>query len=116
MNGYMTQAVQSTDISLARRVKAGGTRFLQLLALLAVSSLVGVQAAETTNRLQSVDFASLAGGKAQITLTMSQPADKPLSFTIDNPARIALDFPQTSNGLSQRSQNIGIGTRNRMPG
>ncbi|HUT40670.1 MAG TPA: AMIN domain-containing protein, partial [Gammaproteobacteria bacterium] len=40
---------------------------------------------------------------------MSQPAVAPLSFTIDNPARIALDFPDTANGLASRSQDIGIG-------
>jgi type IV pilus assembly protein PilQ len=61
------------------------------------------------NTLQAVDYAELPGGKAQITLTMSKPAPAPLSFTIDNPARIALDFPNTSNGLDQRSQSIGIG-------
>ncbi len=61
------------------------------------------------NTLQSVDFAELPGNKAQITLTLSKAAPAPLSFTIDNPARIALDFPNTSNGLDQRSQNIGIG-------
>jgi type IV pilus assembly protein PilQ len=63
----------------------------------------------TGNTLQSVDFAELPGNKAQITLTLSKPAPAPLSFTIDNPARIALDFPDTVNGLQQRSQNIGIG-------
>ena len=61
------------------------------------------------NTLQSVDFSELPGNKAQITLTLSKPAPAPLSFTIDNPARIALDFPGTANGLQQRSQNIGIG-------
>ena len=63
----------------------------------------------TGNTLQSVDFAELPGNKAQITLTLSKPAPAPLSFTIDNPARIALDFPDTGNGLQQRSQSIGIG-------
>jgi type IV pilus assembly protein PilQ len=61
------------------------------------------------NTLQAVAFAELPGNKTQITLTLSKPAPAPLSFTIDNPARIALDFPDTSNGLDQRSQNIGIG-------
>jgi type IV pilus assembly protein PilQ len=32
-----------------------------------------------------------------------------LSFTVDNPARIALDFPATKNELAQRTQKIGIG-------
>jgi len=61
------------------------------------------------NTLQSVEFAELPGNKAEITLTLSNPAPAPLSFTIDNPARIALDFPATSNGLAQRTQDIGIG-------
>ena len=45
------------------------------------------------NTIKAVDFANLPGNKAQITLTLSNPASSPLSFTIDNPARIALDFP-----------------------
>ena len=74
-------------------------------------SITPVSAADTAtgNTLQSVDFAELPGNKAQITLTLSKPAPAPLSFTIDNPARIALDFPDTGNGLQQRSQSIGIG-------
>ena len=67
------------------------------------------RAADTTNTLQAIDFAGLPGNKARITLTLSNPAPAPLSFTIDNPARIALDFPATSNALQQRSQAIGIG-------
>ncbi len=72
-------------------------------------SLPGAADTVTGNTLQSVDFAELPGNKAQITLTLSKPAPAPLSFTIDNPARIALDFPNTGNGLAQRSQSIGIG-------
>ena len=62
------------------------------------------------NMLESIDFAGLPGNRVQITMTTSGPASEPLSFTIDNPARIALDFPGTSNALQQRSQVIGIGT------
>jgi type IV pilus assembly protein PilQ len=40
---------------------------------------------------------------------MSRPAQKPVSFTIDNPARIALDFQATRNGGVERNQNIGVG-------
>ena len=76
--------------------------------LLAGGSVIA-RAAETTNTLQAIDFAGLPGNKTQITLTLSNPAPAPLSFTIDNPARIALDFPGTSNALQQRSQAIGIG-------
>jgi len=75
----------------------------------------GILAAHAAgNTLQAVEFSSLPGNKAQITLTMSQPATTPLSFTIDNPARIALDFPDTANSLTNRSQNIGIGMADSM--
>jgi type IV pilus assembly protein PilQ len=40
---------------------------------------------------------------------MSQETAKPLSFTIDNPARIAFDFANTNSKLPKRSQPIGIG-------
>jgi type IV pilus assembly protein PilQ len=65
--------------------------------------------AHAANSLQNAEFVSLPGNKAQITLTLSSPATTPLTFTIDNPARIALDFPETTSGLVERSQNIGIG-------
>ena len=79
--------------------------------MLLAGNMVTAQAAEEpkNNALKSIDFASLPGNKAQITLTLSNTATSPLSFTIDNPARIALDFPGTKNQLAERSQRIGIG-------
>jgi type IV pilus assembly protein PilQ len=88
-------------------------RVLLLLtgSILLGGSLASAYAAEqaATNSLKSVEFAGLPGNKAQIILTLSNTATSPLSFTIDNPARIALDFPATKNELAQRTQNIGIG-------
>jgi type IV pilus assembly protein PilQ len=86
-------------------------RKLMTAAMLFLTGMVNLTAVNgaPVNTLQAVDFASLPGNKAQITLTMSQPAAKPLSFTIDNPARIALDFPNTASGLKARTSNIGIG-------
>jgi len=85
--------------------------YLAACALFLAGGLASVQAADpaTDNALTAIDFAGLPGNKAQITLTLSSPAAAPLSFTIDNPARIALDLPNTRNGLAQRTQSIGIG-------
>ncbi len=85
--------------------------YLTACALLLASGLATVQGADsaTGNTLKAIDFAGLPGNKAQITLTLSNPASAPLSFTIDNPARIALDLPSTSSGLAQRTHSIGIG-------
>ena len=73
-----------------------------------------VAIAHAANTLEKADFATLPGNKAQITLTMSGPASTPLSFTIDNPARIALDFPETTSKLAERNQKIGIGVADSM--
>ncbi len=59
--------------------------------------------------LQDVSFVALPGDRALVTLRFSDLPPKPESFTIDEPARIALDFPDTANRLPWRTRNIGIG-------
>ncbi len=66
-------------------------------------------AAEGGNTLQAIDVGSLPGNKVQVILKMDRTPDKPLSFTIDNPARIALDLPNTQNALGKGAQPIGVG-------
>ena len=61
------------------------------------------------NALQSVSFNKLAGEKLQFKLNFSRNASEPGSFTIDNPARIALDFPNTGSALNWKNKNVGIG-------
>jgi len=59
--------------------------------------------------LTDVSFTSLPGDSVQIRLAFSGPAKNPGSFTIDHPARIVLDFPQTTSSLGWKNKNIGIG-------
>ncbi|MGB5179968.1 MAG: type IV pilus secretin PilQ [Gammaproteobacteria bacterium] len=99
----MMQTIKHHTRKLWRGALAAGCLFAGIIIPASAADTV------TGNTLQSIDFAELPGNKAQITLTLSKPAPAPLSFTIDNPARIALDFPDTGNGLAQRSQSIGIG-------
>jgi type IV pilus assembly protein PilQ len=61
------------------------------------------------NALERIAFTSLPGDRLQISMGFTNPPVEPTSFTIDNPARIALDFPDTRNALPQRSQDIGVG-------
>lgn len=67
--------------------------------------------AETTgaNQLTKMSFTTLPGSRVQVNLDFTQPATKPLSFSTDNPARIALDFPGTSLNVEKKSQVVGIG-------
>jgi type IV pilus assembly protein PilQ len=67
--------------------------------------------AETTsaNQLNKMGFTTLPGSRVQVNLDFAQAAVKPLSFSTDNPARIALDFPGTSLNIEKKSQVVGIG-------
>ncbi len=59
-------------------------------------------AAEPINKIEKISFANLPGGKVTITITTTEPVTQvPASFTLDKPARIALDFPKMSNGLGK---------------
>ncbi len=69
-----------------------------------VSGLVCSQslAAEPNNKIEKISFANLPGGKVTVTITTTEPVTQaPASFTLDKPARIALDFPKMSNGLGK---------------
>ncbi|MCF6362763.1 MAG: type IV pilus secretin PilQ [Gammaproteobacteria bacterium] len=59
--------------------------------------------------LNDISFTSLPGDSVQVRLTFNGPAVKPGSFTIDHPARVVLDFPQTASNLNWKNKNIGIG-------
>ncbi|OQW68550.1 MAG: secretin [Proteobacteria bacterium ST_bin12] len=56
------------------------------------------------NKIESIDFSALSGGRVSIRLQMKEAlTNPPAGFTLNNPARIALDFPNTANGLSKNN-------------
>lgn len=59
--------------------------------------------------LQSIDFSSLGGDKTQIELIFSEAVGTPKSFSIDDPARVVLDFVDVQNKLTQKTQQVNIG-------
>ncbi len=71
---------------------------------------VGMTAnAQEGNRLQDIQVNSLPGDRIELRLIMSGTAPEPLAFTIDNPARIALDLPDTALGLTSRRRDVNLG-------
>ncbi|MGB5601004.1 MAG: type IV pilus secretin PilQ [Gammaproteobacteria bacterium] len=92
----------------SRRIITINPGISSLLLLVTVLFNIGVAGA-AQNTLESVTYSTLPGNRLQIVLGMSQETPKPLSFTIDNPARIAFDFANTSSNLPKRSQPIGVG-------
>jgi len=83
------------------------------LAALAQAALLlfwGASAsAQEGNRLQDIQVQSLPGQRVELKLIMSDTAPEPLAFTIENPARIALDLPDTTLGLSSRRRDVNLG-------
>ncbi len=61
------------------------------------------------NSLDAINYSTLPGNRLQITLQLSEPAEKPSGFTIENPARIALDLANTRNNLAERVVPVGVG-------
>ena len=77
---------------------------------IALCASIPLQAQEEISRqLQSIDVQTLPGQTLELRLRLSEAAPEPLSFTIDNPARIALDLPGTVLGLDARRQDVNLG-------
>ena len=76
-----------------------------LIGLLALSPLAYAQ----SNSIESIT-ANQQGINIIIKIGLKNPVGKaPLGFSISNPARIALDFADTSNGTGKTAIDIGIG-------
>ena len=56
--------------------------------------------------LQAIDVQPLTGQQLQLTMRLSGPASQPMSFTIDNPARISFDLPNTTLALPSRRIDV----------
>lgn len=70
---------------------------------------VGRANAGQTRSLTSIKTVSLSGGAVEVDMTLSQPAPKPLSFSVNQPAMIVLDLPGTAVGLSSNQQTFNVG-------
>jgi len=81
-------------------------RALLLLGTLCLA-LLSMQARAVV--LNDVSFASLAGDRTEVTLTFDGVPPEPKGYTIEKPARIALDLKGVSNALSTKYHSLGVG-------
>jgi type IV pilus assembly protein PilQ len=82
---------------------------LAAVAQVAILLFAGSASAQEGNRLQDIQVQSLPGQRVELKLIMSGTAPTPLAFTIDDPARIALDLPNTTLGLTSRRRDVNLG-------
>ncbi len=66
-------------------------------------------AQEPSNGLQDIQIQTLPDRGIELRLVMREAAPEPLSFTIDNPARIVLDIPDTALEMGTRRQQVDLG-------
>ncbi len=59
--------------------------------------------------LQGVEFSSLPGDKTEMELKFSGTPPEISGYTIEEPARIALDLPNTNSELKSKYHKIGMG-------
>lgn len=75
---------------------------LSLLAVLISPALLAAN-------LNNLDVASLPGDRVELKLAFDEPVAAPRGYTLDQPARIALDLPGVANKLGAKSRELGVG-------
>ena len=80
--------------------------FKHAVSLFLLGCCAWIQAAT----VDDISYRVLQGDRVQLVVELSEPLqEEPLSFTIDNPSRIALDFPDTKLGIEQHYLPVNIG-------
>ncbi len=82
---------------------------LGAMALLALGAVSLTARAQDPLKLESIDVQTLSGQQVQLKLHLNGPAPEPLPFTIDKPARIAFDLPNTTLALVSRRIDVRSG-------
>jgi type IV pilus assembly protein PilQ len=82
---------------------------LAALALVLAAPLAWAQAA-AKNSVDSINFSQVQGGKIIVKVGLKEALTAvPQGFTVSNPPRIAIDLPDTSNGLNRNQIEAGEG-------
>jgi type IV pilus assembly protein PilQ len=80
------------------------------LSRLGVSLLAAfISPALLAAKLNALDVAALPGDRVELKLAFDEPVASPRGYTLDQPARIALDLPGVSNNLGAKNRELGVG-------
>ena len=60
-------------------------------------------------QLEALDVASLPGDRVELKLRFDEPVLTPKGYTIEQPARIALDLPGVKSNLGMKNRELGVG-------
>ena len=74
-----------------------------------VTAVEALAQGAATRRLEAIEVQPLPGQRLELRLRHNDAAPEPMSFTIDDPARIAIDLPDTVIALPSRRQDVNLG-------
>ncbi len=80
-------------------------RSLQVLCLLWAAMPLSLLAGD----LEDIRFAELPGERFEVRMQFSEAPSTPAGYTIEQPARIVLDFPNVENQLAQKKFPLSFG-------
>ncbi len=95
-----------------KNISGMATRITLTFALCVLATASWGQAATPTlsNNIEAIDVAGQQGGNIVVRITLKEAlGNPPAGFTINNPPRIAFDFPGTGNALGKNTQEVGEG-------
>lgn len=71
---------------------------------------IAAATAYAQNSIEAVNVSAQQGGSTLVKITLKgAPTGTPASFVVNNPPRIAFDFPGTTNGSGKTTHEIGEG-------
>lgn len=89
--------ITNKRVNLASSLKASSLKTL----LLGLACLAAGAGQAIANTLEDIRFSSLPGDSFEVRMQFQTLPSEPTGYTIEQPARIVLDFPGVQNGLGQ---------------
>ena len=84
------------------------SKFIKALGL-SLFVLVGFVMNATAARMSDIEFSALPGDKTEIRMMFDGRPPVPTGYTIEQPARIALDLDNVTSGLESKYHSLGTG-------
>lgn len=101
---------RSEEMNITNRSAKQGTNMNGSLSCLSAALLMAfLSSSALAANLQGMDVASLPGDRVELKLSFDEPVAVPRGYTIEQPARIALDLPGVANKLGAKNRELGAG-------
>ncbi len=97
-------------MQMVNRVAVVGAASSRVGVVWLVAALAGLASqVALASTMQSIDFSSLPGDATEIRMQFDGAPPDPKGYTIDSPARIALDLMGASSALASKYHSLGVG-------